>query len=140
MRCTLKRDDMPLLSQWIKKFDKSKLVEFFGSGTRVFARGEDTRSLRLTSELVDLRLGYVNPRFAMQSTGFKATVLLSKQNLLTLFSRFYFVQRLRKRYFLRFATRIRTPTGYKINEKVESILVDRLEFVSITTALSHLQS
>ena len=22
-------DDMPLLSQWIKKFDKSKLVEFF---------------------------------------------------------------------------------------------------------------
>ena len=35
MRCTLKRDDMPLLSQWIKKFDKSKLVEFFGSGTRI---------------------------------------------------------------------------------------------------------
>ena len=29
------RDDMPLLSQWIKKFDKSKLVEFFGSGTRI---------------------------------------------------------------------------------------------------------
>ena len=29
-------DDMPLLSQWIKKFDKSKLVEFFGTlkGTR----------------------------------------------------------------------------------------------------------
>ena len=25
------RDDMPLLSQWIKKFDKSKLVEFFGA-------------------------------------------------------------------------------------------------------------
>ena len=23
-------DDIPLLSQWIKKFDKSKLVEFFG--------------------------------------------------------------------------------------------------------------
>ena len=29
MRYTLKRDDIPLLSQWIKKFDKSKLVEFF---------------------------------------------------------------------------------------------------------------
>ena len=27
-------DDMPLLSQWIKKFDKSKLVEFFGRGRR----------------------------------------------------------------------------------------------------------
>jgi len=32
MRCTLARDDIPLLSQWIKKFDKSKLVEFFGGG------------------------------------------------------------------------------------------------------------
>ena len=29
MRYTLKRDDMPLLSQWIKKSDKSKLVGFF---------------------------------------------------------------------------------------------------------------
>ena len=28
MRYTLKRDDMPLLSQWIKKSDKSKLVGF----------------------------------------------------------------------------------------------------------------
>ena len=35
MRYTLKRDDIPLLSQWIKKFDKLKLVEFFGSGTRI---------------------------------------------------------------------------------------------------------
>ena len=36
MRYTLKRDDIPLISQWIKKFDKSKLVEFFGRrrGTR----------------------------------------------------------------------------------------------------------
>ena len=25
-------DDIPLLSQWIKKFDKSKLVEFFVKG------------------------------------------------------------------------------------------------------------
>jgi len=32
MRYTPKRDDIPLLSQWIKKFDKSKLVEFFGRG------------------------------------------------------------------------------------------------------------
>ena len=42
MRYTLIRDDMPLLSQWIKKFDKSKLVEFFGgdgeSRTRVLHR------------------------------------------------------------------------------------------------------
>ena len=64
MRCTLKRDDMPLLSQWIKKFDKSKLVEVFGSGTRVVAFGEDIRTLRLTSELVDLRAGYANPILA----------------------------------------------------------------------------
>ena len=38
MRYTLKRDDMPLLSQWIKKFDRSKLVEFFGKGSKVFAK------------------------------------------------------------------------------------------------------
>ena len=36
MRYTLKRDDIPLLSQWIKKFDKSKLVEFFGTGDRTW--------------------------------------------------------------------------------------------------------
>ena len=36
MRYTLKRDDMPLLSQRIKKFDKSKLVEFFGGATRIW--------------------------------------------------------------------------------------------------------
>ena len=35
MRYTLKRDDMPLLSQWIKKFDKSKLVEFFGGDEEI---------------------------------------------------------------------------------------------------------
>ena len=32
MRYTLMRDDMPLLSQWIKKSDKMKLVGFFGWG------------------------------------------------------------------------------------------------------------
>ena len=36
MRYTLKRDDIPLLSQWIKKFDKSKLVEFFGGEGGIF--------------------------------------------------------------------------------------------------------
>jgi len=30
-----------LLSQWIKKFDKSKLVEFFGRGWRTVTRGAD---------------------------------------------------------------------------------------------------
>ena len=30
-----KSDDMPLLSQWIKKFDKSKPVEFFGLPDRI---------------------------------------------------------------------------------------------------------
>ena len=33
-------------------------------GTRVFARGEDTHSLRLASELAELRSEYVNPCFA----------------------------------------------------------------------------
>ena len=61
MRYTLTRDDMPLLSQWIKKFDKSKLVEFFGCGTRVFAFGEDTHRLPLTSELDALCAGVCEP-------------------------------------------------------------------------------
>ena len=33
-KCTLKRDDIPLLSQWIKKFDKTKLVEFLKGGRK----------------------------------------------------------------------------------------------------------
>ena len=36
-------------------------------GTRVFAFGEDTRTLRLTSELVDLRVGYANPILARRA-------------------------------------------------------------------------
>ena len=32
---TLTRDDIPSLSAWIKKSDKSKLVGFFGCGTRI---------------------------------------------------------------------------------------------------------
>ena len=38
-----------------------KLGFFVGSGIGVFAFCEDTHSLRLTSELVDLRSGYANP-------------------------------------------------------------------------------
>ena len=36
--------------------------------------------------------------------------------------------------FLRFVLRFRTPTEYGINERVESILIGKLEFDSITTA------
>ena len=43
-------------------------------GTRVFAEGEDTRALRLSSELADLRSGYANPPPA--AAGFKSTVPL----------------------------------------------------------------
>ena len=35
---------------------------------------------------------------------------------------------LRKRYYWCALLRFRTPTGYEINEKVESILIDKLEF------------
>ena len=46
MRYTLKRDDIPLLSQWIKKFDKLKLVEFFGmSGLNECRKIENTKYL-----------------------------------------------------------------------------------------------
>ena len=44
MRYTLKRDDIPLLSQWIKKFDKLKLVEFFGWGSRIRTYGWRSQS------------------------------------------------------------------------------------------------
>ena len=36
-------------------------------GTGVFAYGEDTHTLRLTSELVDLRVGYANPFLRLRS-------------------------------------------------------------------------
>ena len=34
----------------------------FGAEGGVFTKGEDTHTLRLTSELVDLRVEYANPR------------------------------------------------------------------------------
>ena len=39
---------------------KNRLVLNFVQATQVFAIGEDTLALRLTSKLVDLRAGYVN--------------------------------------------------------------------------------
>ena len=38
-------DDIPLLSQWIKKFDKSKLVEFFGLPEQIRTVDLQSRSL-----------------------------------------------------------------------------------------------
>ena len=40
---TLKRDDMPLLSQWIKKFDKPKFVEFFGENPLFHSQRKEKR-------------------------------------------------------------------------------------------------
>ena len=65
-------DDMPLLSQWIKKFDKSKLVEFFGCGTRI-------RTQEMTeSESVALPLGDA----ALTKNILPYLILLVKRNLL----------------------------------------------------------
>ena len=41
------RDDIPLLSQWIKKFDKPKLVEFFGTPKGIRTPGLSVRSRTL---------------------------------------------------------------------------------------------
>ena len=49
----------------------------FWQGNRVFAFGEDTLALRLSSELADLRSGYANPPPA--ATGFKLIGSLTKQ-------------------------------------------------------------
>ncbi len=47
---------------------------------RVFANGEDTHTLRLASELADLRAGYANPILAQwASAGFEATVRCQKK-------------------------------------------------------------
>ena len=45
---------------WIKSIDKFQFVERLGRG--VFVSDEDTHTLRLKSELFDLRVGYANPR------------------------------------------------------------------------------
>ena len=48
----------------------------------------------------------------------------------------FFVKMLRKRYFCRSLIRFRTPTEYEINKKVESILVDKLEFTYLNLSLN----
>ena len=49
-------------------------------GTRVFAHGEDSRILRLTSELDALRLGNANPQLALcAATVFEIIGSLTKQ-------------------------------------------------------------
>ena len=47
-------------------------------GIGVFACSEDTHTLRLTSQLVDLREGYANP--APLALGFKSSISLPPKN------------------------------------------------------------
>ena len=54
-------------SEKVKATSLDRSLSLFGSGTRVFASGEDTLSLRLTSELADLRSGYANPILRLRS-------------------------------------------------------------------------
>ena len=54
---TLKRDDMPLLSQWINKkrtFGRQKFL-FVGRGSKVFAEGEDISSFTLPRKRAEVR-------------------------------------------------------------------------------------
>ena len=46
----------------------------------VFTYGEDTLILRLTSELVDLRMGYTNPRTLRCSVRDRPTVKINKRS------------------------------------------------------------
>ena len=60
--------------------EKKKRPSDDGRGTRVFAKGEDLCTLRLTSELVDLRVTNANPRCGpCTTTVWESTVLLSKE-------------------------------------------------------------
>ena len=40
----------------------------FGAGRGIFTKGEDTRTLRLKSELFDLRVGYANPILRLEES------------------------------------------------------------------------
>ena len=62
-------DDIPLLSQWIKKFDKSKLVEFFWQGQK------------------DL-----NPRHPVLETGVLPTELYPYDNIRYYITMFFILQ------------------------------------------------
>ena len=88
---------------------KKKRPSDDGHGTRVFAYGEDTHALRLASELADLRTGYANPSFARMGktlgTGRSSATIKNRPSDDGLL---FYVKRLRKRYFLRVALRIRT--------------------------------
>ena len=60
---SLTADDMPLLSQWIKKSDKSKLVGFFGRGGRIRTyecNSQSVVSYRLTTPLKNIKkMGWI---------------------------------------------------------------------------------
>ena len=58
--CLPTRCDRTQISYKNRKTPTEKLV-FFGAGRGVFVSDEDTHTLRLKSELFDLRVGYANP-------------------------------------------------------------------------------
>ena len=94
---------------------KKTLVEC--RGTRVFTCGEDTHSLRLKSKLFDLQSGYAHPLLRLaQQLRLKPRLRNQNKKRHSLSVFFCFVQRLRKRYFLRFAIRFRTPTVFYTND------------------------
>jgi hypothetical protein len=53
----------------------------FGAGRGVFTFGEDTRTLRLKSELFDLRVGYANPilRLGESQRGVREPLTVAKK-------------------------------------------------------------
>ena len=60
-------------------FGRQKFL-FVGAEGGIFAYGEDTLILRLTSELVDLRMGYANPRTLRCSVRDRPTVKINKRS------------------------------------------------------------
>ena len=77
---------------------------------RVYAPGEDLRTLRLTSELVDLRVANANPIIAQRARSWARSRTSRTKEKTDHEGRFSFVYGLRKRYFLWVALRIGTPT------------------------------
>ena len=79
---TASHGENPLSLSQKERFNPTRMgwIEPFGAEGGIFTEGEDTHTLRLTSELVDLRVEYANPRTLRCSVRDRPTVKINERS------------------------------------------------------------